>query len=221
MLQIRCENLHFRYIGKFAHSNFELNVGEFAPCGRCTAIMGNNGSGKTTLGKLVAGVLAPTSGFVYYDNVNIATLKLGEIGKQVGYLFQEPSRQIFAAKPLDEIALPLTLRGVDEGEAKEIAAKMLAKFDLSHIESSTTFNLSRGEKQRLAIAATMVMNPQFFVLDEPTTGLDKPRRHILADTLKAMMEEGMGIILISHDAQFVKDMGASVRHMEGGVMLDG
>ena len=219
MFEIHVENLRFTYADKYRKSGFELVVDEFFPIG-CVAITGENGSGKTTLGKLIAGVLRPSAGCVRYDGVDIAGLKLGEIGRQVGYLFQEPSRQIFTSSPLAEIALPLELRGVPAGEAREQALALLEEFELTQIIDSTTFTLSRGEKQRLAIAAMMVMRPRFFVLDEPTTGLDKARRQILARTLHKLQDDGARILLISHDEEFVDTMGATVRRMKGGRLLE-
>ena len=212
---VTIKDLTFKYTDRYRRSSFELVVEDFAASG-CTAVMGENGSGKTTLGKLVAGILRPTFGRVFYDDMDIAGLTLAQIGGQVGYLFQEPSRQIFAPKPLEEIAMPLELRGVCPEEAKAKALEILEKFELSHIVDSVTFTLSRGEKQRLAIAAAMVMQPKYFVLDEPTTGLDKARRQILADTLKKLQAEGMGILLISHDMDFVELMGADIRQMKNG-----
>ncbi|MCL2170183.1 MAG: energy-coupling factor ABC transporter ATP-binding protein [Defluviitaleaceae bacterium] len=217
--KLEIKDLRFRYADRYRRSTFELVVDEFAPVG-CTAVMGENGSGKTTLGKLVAGILRPAFGCVFYNGVDIAGLKLGEIGRQVGYLFQEPSRQIFAPKPLEEIAMPLELRGECPEKSREQALELLEQFELSHIVNNTTFTLSRGEKQRLAIAAAMIMKPRYFVLDEPTTGLDKARRKILADTLGKLQRDGMGILLISHDAEFVEMMGAEVRHMKGGRFVD-
>ena len=199
--------------------NFSIDIEEFSPS-LCTAIMGENGSGKTTLGKLVAGIIRPDKGQIFYNQTDIKNLKLGEIGKQVGYLFQEPSRQIFAPNPLEEISFPLELRGISKEDAQEKAHKLLKLFELEHIINHTTYTLSRGEKQRLAIAATMVCEPRFFVLDEPTTGLDKRRRHLLAETLFILQEQGVGILLISHDREFVNILGAEIRQMEGGKFID-
>ena len=216
---LRIENLRFRYADRFRRSSFELAVDSFSPPSNCTAVIGENGCGKTTLGKLIAGILRPTSGSIYFNGADIAALALGEIGQLVGYLFQEPSRQIFAPNPLEEIAFPMELRGTPKDEAKKTAREYLAKFELSHIEDSTTYTLSRGEKQRLAIAAAMVMRPKYFVLDEPTTGLDKKRREMLGDILKKLLADGVGVLLFSHDTDFVKLMGADVYHVKGGRMV--
>ena len=217
---LELRNVSFSYPTRQRRQNFSLMVEHFMPSEKCTALMGENGSGKTTLGKLIAGILRPDSGCVLYNGENIVDWKLGQIGKQVGYLFQEPSRQLFTPRPLEEIALPLKLREVPHEEAEERALLLLRRFELEHLKDSTTFTLSRGEKQRLAIAAAMVSEPQFFVLDEPTTGLDKRRCGILAETLHALMESGVGILLISHDKDFVSEMQADIRIMDKG-SIDG
>ena len=216
---LELKNISFTYSGKEKRQDFTLAVEYFRP-GRCTALMGENGSGKTTLGKLAAGLLRPDAGCVLYNGEDIAGWKLGDIGKQVGYLFQEPSRQIFAPRPLEEVALALELRGVPKHEAEQRAMELLKQFELTDIIDNTTYTLSRGEKQRLAIAAAMVVQPRFFVLDEPTTGLDRRRRRILADTLQELMSSGVGILLISHDREFANELGAETRLMDGGRLVE-
>jgi len=198
---------------------FSLAVGHFSP-GVCTALLGPNGSGKTTVGKLAAGILKPGSGRILYEGQDIAGWHLGRIGKKIGYLFQDPSRQIFAPYPLEEIAFPLELRGMPKPEAEAKAREMLHEFELEDIAGSTTYTLSRGEKQRLAIAAIMACEPRYFILDEPTTGLDNRRRDILAGTLRRLMDRGVGVLLITHDRSFADGIGAETRFMEGGRLID-
>ena len=200
--------------------NFVKNSAGRSPA-RCTAIMGENGSGKTTLGKLAAGLLRPDSGSVRYNGEDIAGWSLGHIGRQIGYLFQEPARQIFAPDPIEEITFPLELRGMPKDKAEERARVLLSEFELGNIIGNTTYTLSRGEKQRLAIAAAMACDPKFFVLDEPTTGLDKDRRRILADTLHNLMARNVGILLISHDKWFVDEIKADILTMKEGRLVDG
>ena len=201
-------------------SAFSLEVTDLSfSAGECAAICGDNGSGKTTLGKLVAGLLRPSRGCVLLGNEDIAGWPLGKIGGRVGYLFQEPSRQIFAPTVLDEITFPLVLKGMDEGEAVELARSMLARFEMGPLENAVTFTLSRGEKQRLAIVAMLVTNPGFLVLDEPTTGLDARRKGILGAMLRQLLEQNVGILLISHDEKFVKEYAARVHRMAEGRMI--
>ena len=212
------EEIRFAYPG--GTGAFSLTVENFSP-GLCTALMGSNGSGKTTLGKLAAGILKPDSGRVLYNGEDIANWRLGKIGGKVGYLFQDPSRQIFAPYPLEEIAFPLELRGVPKPEAEKKVRELIAEFELEDIADKTTYKLSRGEKQRLAIAAVLACEPGFFVLDEPTTGLDRRGREILEGTLRKLMERDVGILLVAHDRDFVEALGADIRIMEGGRLLDG
>ena len=216
-LLLHMEEIRFTYPGR--PDGFTLTAKRFSS-GSCTAVLGPNGSGKTTLGKLAAGIIKPDSGRVLYDGQDIADWRLGKIGKQVGYLFQDPSRQIFAPHPLEEIAFPLELRGMPKPEAEKKARDLLVEFELEGIADNTTYTLGRGEKQRLAIAAAMAGQPRFFILDEPTTGLDKRRRDMLAETLRRLMERSVSIMLITHDRSFAQGLGADIRFMEGGRLLD-
>ena len=214
---LQLEKVSFTYPG--GSTDFSLYVDHFSP-GTCTALLGPNGCGKTTLGKLAAGILRPYSGCVLYNGQDISGWKLGKIGSQAGYLFQDPSRQIFAPHPLEEIAFPLELRGMTKPEAEEKARSLLVEFELEGLEDSVNFTLSRGEKQRLAIAAVMACEPRFFILDEPTTGLDKRRRGILSATLRRLLDRGVGVLLITHDRGFANMLGADIRLMEGGRLIE-
>jgi len=216
---LRLEHIRFAYPDRSGHKGFSLTAESFSP-GPCTALLGDNGRGKTTLGKLAAGILRPNSERVLYDGLDIADRRLGDIGKQVGYLFQDPSRQIFAPHPLEEISFPLVLRGVPKPEAEERARELLVEFELEGIENSVTYILSRGEKQRLAIAAVMACNPRFLILDEPTTGLDERRRDLLISALRRLRERGVGILAISHDRAFAESLGADIRTIRRGRLHD-
>ncbi|MCL2695949.1 MAG: energy-coupling factor ABC transporter ATP-binding protein [Clostridiales bacterium] len=214
---IRFEQVTFAYPNR---QDFRLTVDFFAS-GACTALLGENGSGKTTFGKLAAGILKPDTGRILYDGQDIAGLKLGEIGRQAGYLFQEPARQIFAARPLEEIAFPLELRGMAKPEAEQKARALCEEFELNDTLDQTTYTLSRGEKQRLALAAIMACEPRFLVLDEPTTGLDRRRRELLAATLRRLLARDLGLLVITHDRTFAESLGADPRFIKEGVLLDG
>ncbi len=184
-----------------------------------TAIVGSNGSGKTTLGKLLAGIFKPTSGQVLIAGKLSTRLKLGEIGQKVGYLFQEPERQIFAPSVREEIGFVLNFRGVSEREIAEKVAKMLNLFHLAELKDEYPFRLSRGEKQRLALAAILVNEPIFLILDEPTTGLDLHRREELSQILQELKLQGLGLVVISHDEDFVNANADRVLEISGGEII--
>ncbi|MCL2023080.1 MAG: energy-coupling factor ABC transporter ATP-binding protein [Oscillospiraceae bacterium] len=213
-MRITLEDVVFAY----QNGGFEVSV-DALTLGFCTVVLGDNGSGKTTLGKLCAGILRPDKGAVYYDGADIAQWSLGKIGRSVGYLFQEPSRQLFAQTPLEEIAFPLEIRGESKKNAEKKARELLAEFELSDIADSNAYTLSRGEKQRLAIAAAMAVSPNFFILDEPTTGLDEPRKSILLSALNNLKTKGVGLLVITHDRGFARRLDAQTLTMGGGRVL--
>ena len=198
----------------FEHLNLEI------PSKLITFIVGPNGGGKTTLGKLMAGILKPQSGVVLVDSVNTKTVPLAELGAKDGYLFQEPERQIFAATVRDEIGFVLSLRDKPQGEIATIVDAVLEQFQLTHLAAVSPLKLSRGEKQRLAIAAIMVNQPQFFILDEPTTGLDRVRIDILSGVIEDLQQRGIGMAIISHDQSFVRRHAQQVITVAGGEIVD-
>lgn len=184
-----------------------------------TAIIGPNGSGKTTLGKLMAGIFKPQKGSVFIDNEDSRHMSLGAIGKKVGYLFQNPERQIFAPKVYEELAFPLELKGLDKSLIEEKVQEALTTFHLNHLSNSFPFTLSQGEKQRLALAALLINEPQFLILDEPTTSLDIERKKVFSDILDVLKNKGVGIAVISHDTAFIKKHATRIIEMAGGEIV--
>lgn len=188
--------------------------------GKCTGLIGANGCGKTTLSKIIAGLISPQYGRVMIDGEDTAKKSLAWIGSRIGYLFQEPSHQIFAPIVNEEISFTLTLKGMSREAAEALTAEMLARFDLTQLANNSTLRLSRGEKQRLALAAILANKPSYIVLDEPTTGLDQSRIEILSRTLDQLLQDGIGIILISHDLAFVNRHVDRIIKMKDGVIYD-
>lgn len=186
----------------------------------CTAIVGANGSGKTTLGKLLAGILKPWSGTVRLEGYSTTALRLGQIGQMIGYVFQEPDRQLFAPTVREELLfverLQQRLNPTVEGKADQL----LAEFGLGHVQDSFPHSLSRGEKQRLALAAVLMREPGFLILDEPTTGLDLERRQQLTAYVQRLKAAGVGLVIISHDDHFIGDNADRILTMAGGEITD-
>ena len=151
---LRADKLCYTY----EKSGFSLtDISADFPAGRFTALRGKNGSGKTTLGKLLVGLLQPFSGEVSIDSKNAAELTLGERGRLLGYLFQNPSQQIFAPMVREELCFIPRLLGWAEDDIAARCEELLDFFALTHIAESATFYLSRGEKQRLALAGMLFM----------------------------------------------------------------
>lgn len=185
-----------------------------------TAITGPNGSGKTTLGKIMTGILRPQKGRVYICGKDSAGMKLGEIGQRIGYLFQNPGLQIFAPSVREEISFVLELKGYSKKEIDFEVSRLLKDFDLTHLEDVFTFKLSRGEKQRLAIAAVLANKPGFLILDEPTTGLDMERRRVLSGIMEGLKQRGIGMAVISHDRVFIERLADRTIQMCGGEIVE-
>lgn len=186
--------------GKKVFENLSLKVDR----NEVITIMGPNGSGKTTLGKLMAGILKPDKGQVKIFNRDTREIPLHEIGSKIGYLFQNPEKQFFANTVYDELGFVLKIKGYDEEYVKSKVEEMLELFQLKRLEKHSPFLLSQGEKQRLAIAAVLVNEPEYLILDEPTTGLDKRRKDILLELLSMLKDRGIGMTIISHDSRFVE-----------------
>jgi len=209
MKELVFENITFRYKKSDIISDFSLKLDG----GKCTAIVGANGSGKTTLGKLLMGILEPNNGKVYYDELDISTKKLSYLGGRIAYLFQNPAKQIFAVTVRDDLTFPLRMNGAGSKVIEEKINQMINLFHLEKIIDSKCHLLSQGEKQRVALASIFMRDPEFLILDEPTTSLDKVRKALLGESIQAIKERGVGILLISHDKDFVTEYADCILEM--------
>ena len=138
--------------------------------GELVGIVGQNGAGKTTLTKLLTGLLKPSSGSVRVTGLDTAAVPTSRIAREVATLFQNPDRQICKDTVLDEVAFGLELAGIDRAEALRRAQLVIDRFGLPADEAP--FSLSRGQRQMVALASVVVVEPKIVVLDEPTSGLD-------------------------------------------------
>lgn len=185
-----------------------------------TAIIGSNGSGKTTLCKLLTGIFKPEKGCVLIDGIDSRKMNLCQCGKKIGYLFQNPDRQIFAPTVEEELAFTLDIKGMGKENIEIEINKMMEIFDLNHLRNRFPFSLSRGEKQRLALAAIFINEPKFLILDEPTTGLDIERIKVLSKMINKLKLRGIGITVISHNEEFVKQHATRIVRMESGQIVE-
>jgi len=185
--------------------------------GEALSIRGVNGSGKTTLSKLMAGILKPCQGELLLNGTVVNHFPLGRIGQTVGYLFQEPGRQLFCATVDEELLFKARFLGEDLVAAQAKAEALLQRFGLTRLRERSIYRLSRGEKQRLALAAMMMQEPRLLLLDEPTSGLDRELRDGLCDLLQGLLDNGIAMALISHDAVLNERFARRIVIVEGGV----
>jgi energy-coupling factor transport system ATP-binding protein len=184
--------------------------------GGITAVVGPNGSGKTTLTRLMMGILRPDAGSIRLENRSLREYSLAEIGRRIGYVFQNPDQQLFCNTVAEEIGFGLQHLGREREAIRERVEFYLDYFELAAYRHVFPLHLSRGEKQRLAIAAVLAGEPGFLILDEPTAGLDAYRKGLLIAYLKKIAGLGRGVVFVSHDAGFIKRAADRVICLENG-----
>lgn len=192
--------------------NFTIESGEFV------ALVGANGAGKTTTAKLMNGLLKPTSGAVLLGGTPTTQLRTSALAQKVGFLFQNPDRQLCKMTVREEIAFGLQLAGEREIDARCDA--VLAEFGLDG--SRDPFSLSRGERQRVALASVIAVRPEVLILDEPTTGLDYRACMDIMAQVQSLNAAGTTVVMVCHDMELVLDFAKRVLvFSEGGLVLDG
>lgn len=184
-----------------------------------TIITGENGSGKTTLTKLIMGILKVQAGKICISGQNAKDLTLGQIGGEIGYVFQYPERQLFASSVMEELTFPLLFKGKCEEKIFAKAEKLIKIFELEGVKDSFPFYLSYGEKRRLAIASVLMNDPKYLILDEPTASLDNERIEIFSDLISKLKDEKIGSLIISHNRDFIKNCGDRIISLERGKII--
>lgn len=186
-----------------------------------TAIVGANGCGKTTFCKILMGIYRPLQGTVLVDGTDLHTLSLAEVGKRIGFALQDPEQQLFCKSVREEIEYGLKNLALDQTEIENRSSLFMEYFEIAKYQDRFPFQLSRGEKQRVVLAAILAMKPEYLILDEPTASLDAYRRKILGEYLIKIKEElNCGILIISHDWRFVSNYADKVFEMTKGGRLD-
>ncbi|NMC53193.1 MAG: ABC transporter ATP-binding protein [Chloroflexi bacterium] len=216
---ITCKGLEHMYPNGFKALrgvNLEINRGEIV------AIVGQNGSGKTTLVKHFNGLFMPTAGEIDVAGKPTRAQGVFELGKKVGYVFQNPDHQIFSDTVFEEVAYSLKLRGADEDLIKQRVAEALDAVGLVGFEKEDPFALTKSGRQRVAVAAVLAAKPDVLILDEPTTGLDYAEQRSMMELVKHLNQEGSTIIFVTHHMWVVAEYAHRVYVVKDGlIMLEG
>jgi len=196
--------------------SFRVNEGEFL------AIMGRNASGKTTLVKHFNGLLKPTRGKILVDSIDTKKATVAELARKVGFVFQNPNDHLFADTVEEEIGFSLRIQGVKGEEIKRRVDEMLQRFGLEDYRSQYPRSLSGGEKQRVALASVLVIQPMILILDEPTRGMEYLLKSDLMSFLREYTSQGNTVILVTHDVETVAEHADRVILLsEGEIVVDG
>ena len=196
------------------HVNFEIQDGEFV------GLIGHTGSGKSTLIQHLNGLGRATSGHIFYNGTDIYSdgYNMKELRSKVGLVFQYPEHQLFEVDVLTDVCFGPKNQGLDQDEARERAKQALALVGMGpEYYEQSPFELSGGQKRRVAIAGVLAMEPEVLILDEPTAGLDPRGRDDLLNKLKALHEgRGLTIILVSHSMEDVARFAGRLMVMNHG-----
>jgi energy-coupling factor transport system ATP-binding protein len=227
-MSIKIENLTHIYMPKtpfekkaIDNVSIEIEQGEFV------ALIGHTGSGKSTLIQHINGLLKPTSGRILIDDIDITkkNVKLTNIRKKVGLVFQYPEYQLFEETIEKDISFGPQNLGLDNDEINKRVrrAMKIVGLDYEQYKDKSPFEISGGQKRRVAIAGVVAMEPKVLILDEPTAGLDpKGRDDILSKIVELYKEYNMTIILVSHSMEDVAKVANRIVVMDKGkCILDG
>jgi energy-coupling factor transport system ATP-binding protein len=216
---IEAKNLSFGY-SKGNHAlnnvNIKINKGEFV------ALIGKNGAGKTTFSKHLNGLYRPVGGEILINGRNIRAVPTSELSKEVGYVFQNPDHQIFAATVWEEVEFGLKNLNITPEERSRRITDALEFVGLADFKERHPFTLGKGERQKLAVATILVMEPDILVIDEPTTGQDWDGTKRMMKMMEKLHQKGHTILAITHNMRLAAEYADRIVVFSAGrVVLDG
>ena len=203
---IKLENISFTYKNKLALDNVNVHIKE----GESVAIIGPNGSGKSTFLKLLNTIIFPNQGKYIFDKTEINENRLKDnkylklFHKRLGFVFQNSDAQLFCSTVFEEVAFGLMQMELPEAEVNERVQDCLNLLNIDKLREEHPYNLSGGEKKRVAIASVLAMNPEVITLDEPMNGIDPKGKRFLRDLLIALNKSGKTIICATHDFEYIE-----------------
>lgn len=209
------KNVSFSYpsgVSALKNVSFEAYAGELV------TLVGRNGAGKTTVTKLINGLLKASSGNIFIDGKDTSNMKISQIAHYVSTLFQNPDRQLCKDTVLEEVAFSCILLGESVKDANDHAMQMIEKLNLD--PKASPFMLSRGQRQMVALAATVVTKPKILVLDEPTCGLDYMECLRIMQVVEDLRDHGCCIIMVCHDMEVVLDFATRLIVVNDGKILE-
>lgn len=209
------KNLTKTYNKKNVLKNINFSVEEK----EIVSIIGPSGSGKSTLLRCINRMVTPTSGEILFNRKLITSANIGEIRKEIGMVFQHFN--LFEnLTVLENITLaPVKLKLLSQAEAKKRALAMLKEINLYDKKDSYPISLSGGEKQRVAIIRTLILEPRLILLDEPTSALDPEMTKEVIELIKHLKDKGITLIIVSHEMEFVKEFSNRIIFIENGKLI--
>lgn len=217
---IECDSVRFGY-GKTKDAELIHGISLSIEDGEFVALTGENGAGKSTFSKLLAGILKPSDGKICVNGIDTKKVKNSMLAKTTGFLFQNPDRQLCTYTVRDEITFgQKALKTGTEEEISKRTEKIIERFGFNPDEAP--FSLSRGQRQRLALASIIAVEPKVMILDEPTTGLDYKECMEIMSAVKELNKNGTTVIMVCHDMELVLDFARRMIVLaDGKIEADG
>jgi len=209
---VRIEDVWFSYTREeyvLKGINLEARKGEI------TVIIGPTGCGKSTLLLIIAGLLKPDKGIVYYDDKPLDELLPG-IRRDIGILFQDPDDHLFNPTVFDEIAFSLRSLGLEEDKVREKVYSISEILGIQHLLNRSSFKLSIGEKKKVALASILVYEPKVLLLDEPSANLDSKTVDLVKDIIFKAKSKGKTLIITSCDLDFAIQVADRIYAIDNG-----
>ena len=183
-------------------------------------IIGPSGSGKSTMLRCINHLEVPSSGEIYIDGELVTKENLDRIRTKMGMVFQQFN--LFPHKTvLENLTIaPMNVKGISKEEAEATARRLLARVGLAEKADAYPRSLSGGQQQRVAIARALCMDPEIMLFDEPTSALDPEMVGEVLDVMKSLAQEGMAMIVVTHEMGFAKEVANKVIFMDGGYIVE-
>ena len=214
---IKLENVHKSFGKNEVLKGIDLHIEK----GQVVVIIGPSGSGKSTVLRTMNYLEEPTSGKVIVDGMDLSDKsKLNEVRAEVGMVFQ--NFNLFPHMTVMEnlTLAPTKVRKTSSDEAKKIGQALLDRVGLGDKANAYPDSLSGGQKQRVAIARALAMKPKVMLFDEPTSALDPEMVREVLDVMKSLAEEGMTMVIVTHEMGFAKEVADRVLFVDGGLILE-